>query len=125
MERYGFWQRIYLISLCVLCLVIHSKQSNVPLEQVQALQAFFDAANGTYWEWKYPLSLYGNIWNFTSVDVDPCDDWQGVKCSVTADGNFTISNITLSDYNLSGTLSASLVNISSLEILELNFNSIG
>ncbi|RYH18839.1 hypothetical protein EON65_26830 [archaeon] len=40
-------------------------------------------------------------------------------------GNFTIANITLSTYNLSGTLSDSLVNISSLSTLTLDFNRIG
>lgn len=125
MKSLSLRTRAYFVLVAFLCVLIRTNQSNVPLEQVQALESFFYGANGTYWVWDYPTTEFGNIWNFSTAIVDPCDNWQGVQCSISVDGNATIANITLAEYNLSGTLSDSLVNISSLHTLALDFNSIG
>ena len=75
-----------------------------------ALKEFYDSAKGA--EWTVDT-------NWTDHFVEHCN-WYGIKCN---DANNTIS-LKLPRNGLSGTLTPSIANLSSLEVLDLNNNDI-
>jgi Leucine-rich repeat (LRR) protein len=94
--------------------------SEVPTHEINALQDLYVSTNGDSWEWVDT----GYQWNFT--DPYPCSDsWQGVTCSTdTYDGLLHIFELELSAYSLSGTLPASISNLTELRTLNLGENEL-
>jgi hypothetical protein len=85
---------------------------NIPSHERQALYDLYTSTNGDDW-----IYLDGDLghWNFTDPDVNPCsssDPWQGLSCTVISSepSNYYcyISEITLSDFNLRGTIPESI-----------------
>ena len=85
---------------------------NVPSHERQALHDLYVSTNGDDW-----IYLDGDLghWNFTDPDINPCstsDPWQGLNCTVNSSepSNYYcyISEITLSDFNLRGTIPESI-----------------
>ena len=81
---------------------------NIPSHERQALHDLYVSTNGD--DWIYQNGDEGN-WNFTDPDVNPCsssDPWQGLNCTVIFSDSssyyYHISEISLSDYNLRGSL---------------------
>jgi len=98
--------------------------------ELQALQALYDALGGSNWQWQQDTATYGMPWNFTKGDLhDPCaEQWQGVYCSCNNNTKITplfpayyyydyvsdvqdtsycnVAKIALNRYGLAGTLPA-------------------
>ena len=81
---------------------------NIPSHERQALHDLYVSTNGD--DWIYQNGDEGH-WNFTVPDVNPCsssDPWQGLNCTVISFDSssyyYHISEISLSDYNLRGSL---------------------
>ena len=98
-----------------------SKICFTPKDEVSALEEFFNSTNGGGWAWRYPLSVYGNKWNFSDPDVDPCNShWQGLTCT-----NFsTVYALSLASYNLNGVVPSSISNLSYLTSFQVKYNTI-
>ena len=113
--------------LLELLLAVHlAAATKPPLSEVLALQSLYNDTNGTGWDWRSNTSYYGIPWNFSNIDEqDPCayqQQWQGVTCNVTANGTTHVTNITLSFYNMCGSLPSDLNQLTELRILNLGYN---
>ena len=83
-------------------------ESITPICEVKALEDFFDATSGQNWDWKYPLSEFGNKWNFSDPNVNPCaSNWQGLTCRKD-------QYMDLQSYNLTGFVPSSISNLTQL-----------
>jgi Leucine-rich repeat (LRR) protein len=90
---------------------------NLPTSQFNALHDLYNSTNGLSWIW---MSSAEKHWNFTEVDPNPCaENWQGVVC---ASCNCTVTELKLAQYNLTGTLPASIDAWVDLNTLDLNGN---
>jgi Leucine-rich repeat (LRR) protein len=72
--------------------------------QIAALHTLYDSNGGVNWIWRYPLSVYGVIWNFddNTTVINPCGDvWQGLTCDV-APSECSTSNLTSTSCNIVG-----------------------
>lgn len=96
---------------------------NIQDYERQSLRDIYTSAGGDGWRWQ---SSAGR-WNFTNPDVNPCAPgsyrWEGLGCVVFGD-YYYISNISLSSYNLRGSLSDSIGNLTSLTSIDLSFNNL-
>lgn len=92
--------------------------------EFNALHALYNSTQGENWDWKYPISTHGVVWNF-SLPSNPCGGWQGVvcnsNCSLTA---CFVTKLSLSNYHLNGTLPVEIQSLSSLVELDLSLNSL-
>eukprot|EP01121_Diplochlamys_sp_Union-15-3_P018413 TRINITY_DN668_c0_g1_i1.p1 TRINITY_DN668_c0_g1~~TRINITY_DN668_c0_g1_i1.p1 ORF type:complete len:260 (-),score=33.99 TRINITY_DN668_c0_g1_i1:60-839(-) len=101
--------KIILLFVLLFCLSYTNAQTN-PLQK-QALLDFFNETNGEKWI---------NPWPVSNATSDPClDNWLGIKCT-----GYNIYSITLQGNDLSGRLSDSLTQISTLQFLYLSRNQI-
>jgi hypothetical protein len=113
-------------------LLTSSSSSSIALasNELQALQALYDALGGGKWKWRKDTATYGMPWNFTKGGLhDPCaEQWQGVYCSCNNSTNIkplspgyyyydrvqdvpdtsycSVAKIVLNKYGLEGTLPA-------------------
>eukprot|EP01032_Pedospumella_encystans_P015226 gene15226-17432_t len=96
---------------------------NVSQIEISALHDLYTATNGGEWAWKYPLSSFGQKWNFSTLIVDPCSGWQGVTCTST-NHNFTgtVTSLNLKQYNLQGTIPNSISGLANLTFLDMDNN---
>lgn len=62
------------------------------------------------------------MWRFPSSLTAPCSSWVGISCAPLSYSNCTIDGIALPHRRLDGTLTSSLVLLSSLTKLDLSFN---
>jgi Leucine-rich repeat (LRR) protein len=92
-----------------------------------ALFDLYTSTEGSSWLWFNGTGVDNGVpWNFTG-HADPCTDmWQGVSCSAQ---NFTggdrhVITLQLAGHNLRGTIPNTIMNLSRLEVLYLNDNSI-
>eukprot|EP01039_Chlorochromonas_danica_P007880 gene7880-8692_t len=92
-------------------------------EEITALRDLYYATNGYNWTWLYPLSTYGNKWDFSTEVVNPCDDWQGVTCQNGSAGSF-VRKLELVSYNLTGSLPPGMANLTNLLELVLDYNNL-
>jgi Leucine-rich repeat (LRR) protein len=93
--------------------------------EIGALQDLYDSTHGENWVWQYPLSVYGQLWNFTRQPVDPCDRWQGITCHIRTDNSSgIISTVDLKYYNLVGTLPPSLQQLRNVSVLDFDNNDL-
>jgi Leucine-rich repeat (LRR) protein len=91
-----------------------SFSSTIP-SQIQALELLFNSTKGEQWRWRNEVTD-GPKWSFASPQADPCNDknrvWQGIVCSsqpsVCKLQSCEIVSLTLSGYNLEGTLPSQL-----------------
>jgi hypothetical protein len=141
MEIHSSSMVLLLLSLCSLALPVTFSSRLISSAQVQppssiifyphgipdneyiALEDFYASLDGKYWEWKnYP----GNIWNFSSPSANPCsDNWQGLTCSCNFDlSGCSIIEIGLENYNLTGSIPISILNLTNLTVLNLKSNRI-
>ncbi len=110
--------------------------SNVPFYEYQALQEIYDTMNGEHWEWDFHLSK-STHWNFTGPQHNPCvEKWQALTCickntTTTATleeiNNTTDCNIhalLLFQYNLQGSIPASVGNFSNITWIDMSKNTI-
>lgn len=100
-----------------------SSSLNILESERQALRDLYLATNG--FDWMYQQGGSGH-WNFTDPDVNPClseHRWQGVNCSVSST-HYSISQLSLSGYNLVGSIPDSLGMLDHLLSLNMSFNSI-
>ncbi len=130
---------VWLLAYCIATNALSTNSSTVSLREITGLRDLYFATNGTNWNYKYPLSVYGAVWNFTVRDnlsqTDPCKDlWQGIYCycdttvvkNLTSNTNITtnsscyITDIDLTKYNLIGTIPNSISLLSRLESLTLS-----
>ncbi len=95
-------------------IVDSENNKNIPSHERQALYDLYTSTNGD--DWIYQDGDQGH-WNFTDPDVNPCsssDPWQGLNCTVistnTSSYYYHISQIILSNYNLTGTIPHSIGN---------------
>jgi hypothetical protein len=99
--------------------------ASVSPDSLSALKDFHSDTNGD--AWNYPLGDV--VWNFTQNNADPCsDNWSGITCDQTAIVCATtlcdILGISLSNYGLFGQLPASIMKLTSLNLLKIEKNSL-
>eukprot|EP01031_Cornospumella_fuschlensis_P039610 gene39610-48223_t len=95
---------------------------NIPSAEFDALYALYNSTNGTYWSWKEFVP--GEPWNFSQADPNPCfENWEGVNCSCSSTVCHVVK-LTLSAHNLTGSLDASLGNLTALQELSLVDNQL-
>jgi len=110
--------RLFFLSLslgiCCCSILFDSKNvKNIPSYERQALYDLYVSTNGDDWIYQDGDDSH---WNFTDPDVNPCsssDPWQGLNCtfiSSESSSYYYIYEITLSDYNLQGTIPESIGN---------------
>jgi hypothetical protein len=93
--------------------------------EISALEDLYDATQGENWAWQYPLSTYGQIWNFEQQPVDPCNNWQGIMCEISVDNSTgTVVTVNLKYYNLVGTLPPSLQQLRNISVLDFDNNAL-
>jgi hypothetical protein len=114
---------LYLTSALDVTSYVHG----VPQNQYNALEDFYNATNGLYWRWDIALTrLNFTKWNFTRY-ANPCaDNWQGVFCDCTSStqNRCTVVKISLSGYDLRGTIPTSFGAFTDLVQLTLENNRI-
>ena len=90
---------------------------------MNALNDLYIATSGSSWTWK-PVALYGNIWNFSQPNANPCTDtWQGIVCtSKCSTSQCYVKELILENYNLNGTLPSTLDALNQLLILSITEN---
>jgi hypothetical protein len=81
-----------------------------------ALSAFYDSAKGAEWT-DQGSKTDGSLW---LDEYASCCKWKGVTC----DDDLNVINLTLANNGLSGRLSASIGNLTSIEVLDLSDNDI-
>eukprot|EP01040_Poterioochromonas_malhamensis_P004447 gene4447-4767_t len=95
--------------------------TTVSSNQINALHQLYNSAHGENWNWR----AIGKMWNFTKEPVNPCDGWQGVTCCNI--GNSTegaIISLTLSQFNLEGTLPNQWQQLPYLFNLDISINNL-
>lgn len=97
-----------------------------PTKSYESLKDVYSATKGSQWKWRSS----NHRWNFSvalSPSANPCVDmWEGIDCTF---GNVQIDtcdvfNLTLVSYGLNGTLPSSIVNLTSLSVLDLTDNNL-
>ena len=90
------------------------QSDNIPAEEILSLQDLYLSTNGNNWNWRAPL--YGIPWIFTA-NCNPCNEnWQGVTCKFDPSSSSQhVVELSLSFYNLNGTLPSSLMSLTKLE----------
>ena len=106
--------------------VFHNKinfmeSANIPAQEMSALEDLYVSTNGNEWNWRN--SSFGIPWNFTA-NCNPCtENWQGIVCTFYPSSSTQhVIEISLSDYNLYGTLPPSLINLNKLDQLNVPQN---
>ena len=106
--------------------VFHNKinmmdSANISAQEMSALQDLYVSTNGNEWNWRN--ASYGIPWNFTT-NSNPCtENWQGVTCRLYPSSSTQhVIELSLSDYNLNGTIPTSLINLTELEQFLVSHN---
>ena len=108
---------------------LFATNGNLSSSDLASLQDIFDSTNGAYWEWLDS----GSRWNFTEAYENPaipCSSnnsihWQGIICNNCSEASeCLITEIYLPSYNLTGTMSTSISNLSSLVSLTFSNNDL-
>jgi Leucine-rich repeat (LRR) protein len=100
---------------------VEALSSTIPDYEMQALKDLYDSTDGDNWRW-----TDGDVhWDFTIDNVNPCE-WTGLDCSYDRSSRiYHVTSIYLINFNLYGTLPASLGQLAKLTALGLyNGNSL-
>jgi Leucine-rich repeat (LRR) protein len=133
--RYG-WLPVLVVGWVLLLatttniLPTHAEGLNCSLSNaaLQSLEDIYVSCDGLDWNWNFSLPNY-TMWQFpTAVDIPCTYDWQGIKCIalnvVDNISRCSITSLNLADYDLKGSLPASIRNLSDLSLLKLSSNSL-
>ena len=94
---------------------------NIPDSEMNTLKDLYFSTDGDNWRWR-PVTE-GLRWNFTGHH-NPClEKWQGLQCVDVNDQPFIYSMI-LNFYYLTGTIPATIGNLSHIEELHLDANNL-
>jgi Leucine-rich repeat (LRR) protein len=99
---------------------------SISMASYEALESLYDATAGRYWLWDQQLPS-STVWQFPSPLTAPCTDaWQGLTCSLLTSSSTTckITAVSLTSYNLTGTIPSELGLLSSIQALELGQNQL-
>lgn len=90
---------------------------NLPTSEYQALQDLYNATGGVDWK--------TSNWNFSDT-ANPCEDgWFGVGCTLLSPFDvYHVSNLTLAENDLLGTIPSSLGNLTQLSYVDFAHNAI-
>lgn len=100
----------------------YDASNDIPYSEMLALSDFYQSTAGDHWVWRDD-AVYGARWNFTHPA--PCtDSWQGIECEWGIDDSYHVVNLTLSSYNLSGTLCDTISDLTQLVFLYLYSNQL-
>lgn len=96
---------------------------NLPDYELSALHDFYNATNGDHWVYDIDDDDPGAQWVFNS-DANPCEDeWQGVTCILPSPYDFYhVYSLILNSFEMVGTLTPSLTNLTQLTTLMLSDN---
>lgn len=90
--------------------------------ELASLESFFNATNGPFWHWLTPYHEYGNPWNFSDQNINPCSSsWQGLSCDFD---NTTVLRMSLSSHYLDGSIPVDFSNLRNITYIDLSFNNI-
>lgn len=90
--------------------------SSAAANEVVALRALFDSTNGSHWNWL--PRVFGNVWTFNTSNPSPClNKWQGISCLSTSTTLCHVYDLTLVNYDLQGTLTEALADLTFLHSL--------
>lgn len=93
-------------------------KDTVSSAELNSLYELFNSTNGKHWHWEN-ASDAGAIWNFSVPNPNPCCPlWQGLACDCESI-HCVITDIRLPDHNLTGKIPDSIVDLSSLNRLQL------
>ena len=111
--------------LLLLGQLVAPSRSSIPPDSLSALQDLHTATNGQ--AWVYPLGDIG--WNFSQSNADPCsENWSGVVCdhpiNMCMASSCEVTGLSLSNYALSGQLPSSLVQLTSLNLFNVEKNAL-
>lgn len=125
---------IIITSFLVMLAFCTSCDQSLPFAQYEALYDLYNATHGLFWNWKKDTLSYGSIWEFPAtfpVNVSTADlaapctqSWQGVLCALISTDHCAVIVLELPSYNLVGSISASLGQLSQLDYLDLASNKI-
>jgi hypothetical protein len=94
---------------------------NIPSSEYDALHDLYNSTNGPYWQYGYHP---GNKWNFTGLH-NPCtEDWAGIECTENCTSTCYVSELSLKNMSLDGTLPASIGSFSQATVVSLSGNNL-
>jgi Leucine-rich repeat (LRR) protein len=99
---------------------------NISVAEYNALYDVYTSTAGWNWNWDLLLPV-NTIWYFPCLLSDPCSqNWQGVTCSVYVSNSSqcAVTELVLEEYNLQGTLPASVEYLTALNKIDMYDNSI-
>jgi hypothetical protein len=115
---------------CVLCVFLRVSSDNcagsISKQSYDAIESLYNATDGWNWAWD-PLQPLSTVWQFPTSLWTPCSSgWQGLVCvqQDMKDGSCDITEISLSYYNLVGSVASELGNLVNLHKLMLQYNSL-
>lgn len=104
----------------ILPCIYRASAAELPQSEYMALYDLYYSTNGSAWEWREGTN-YGIPWDFAQSS-DPCiDRWQGIVCS-NETGTDHVVFLYLSDYNLNGTIPATIGDLLFIRNLDLSTN---
>jgi Leucine-rich repeat (LRR) protein len=93
-----------------------------PKLQYNALFALYNSTNGNDWAWSTSTSEIP--WNFSNPASNPClENWQGVIC-INSSSLYGVSELSLTAYNLEGSLPEQIEDLVNLTEIYLGVNTI-
>ena len=120
-----------------LSIIQEEPQFSLPQSEFDALYDLYQANRGEQWSWKNNTEIFGIPWNFTQYETNGviphiCQDhdetsqhWQGIECSSNCSYSpCHIISLSLSNYNLEGTLPPSINNLTWLTLFDVSNNLI-
>jgi Leucine-rich repeat (LRR) protein len=108
--------------LCVILCRLAAPDIYLPSSELDALHTLYNSTDGVHWNWR-SVETAGNIWVFNS-SANPCTDhWQGVTCFIR-ENQYHIQRLELPDYALHGAIPPAIGNLTGLEALLLDRNTL-
>ena len=113
---------LWVFTLLVCCTFAYQSSSmNIRDDERSALHDLYTATHGKHWKWTGPAGR----WNFSDPLVNPCETnltWQGITCASSGESLYYVTTINLTDYNMAGSIPASLSQLTGLQEIIFNAN---